>query len=120
MARDEREAAELAGVTWQPEISKLAQTLQRGGDEESWLRLTRTRTNKTQVTIPGLQIIAFALVLGEHSRDNYYRHERNVCCSILIHANHCFQQGASGLCKSQHQSSVLGHVCNPEGTKQLR
>ena len=51
LAHDEREAAELAGVTWQPEISKMAQTLQRrDADEDSFMRLTRTRTNKTQVT----------------------------------------------------------------------
>ena len=50
LAQDEREAAELAGVTWQPEISKMAQTLQRrDADEDSFMRLTRTRTNKTQV-----------------------------------------------------------------------
>ena len=51
LAQDEREAAELAGVTWQPEISKMAQTLQRrDADEDSFMRLTQTRTNKTQVT----------------------------------------------------------------------
>ena len=50
LAQDERQAAELAGVTWQPEISKMAQTLQRrDADEDSFMRLTRTRTNKTQV-----------------------------------------------------------------------
>ncbi len=50
LAHDEREAAELAGVTWQPEISKMAQTLQRpDAEEDSFMRLTRTRTNKTQV-----------------------------------------------------------------------
>ena len=50
LAQDEREAAELAGVTWHPEISKMAQTLQRrDADEDSFMRLTRTRTNKTQV-----------------------------------------------------------------------
>ncbi|DBA69215.1 TPA: hypothetical protein ACH3X2_013046 [Trebouxia sp. C0005] len=49
LAQDEREAAELAGITWQPEISKMAQTLQRpDADEDSFMRLTRTRTNKTQ------------------------------------------------------------------------
>ena len=52
LAHDEREAAELAGVTWQPEISKMAQTLQRrDADEDSFMRLTRTCTNKTQVTL---------------------------------------------------------------------
>ncbi|KAL3139442.1 hypothetical protein ABBQ38_003772 [Trebouxia sp. C0009 RCD-2024] len=49
LAQDERAAAELAGVTWHPEISKMAQTLQRrDADEDSFLRLTRPRTNKTQ------------------------------------------------------------------------
>ena len=53
LAHDEREAAELAGVTWQPEISKMAQTLQRrDADEDSFIRLTRSRTNKTQVILP--------------------------------------------------------------------
>ena len=50
LAQDEREAAELAGVTWQPEMSKMAQALQqRDADEDSFMRLTRSRTNKTQV-----------------------------------------------------------------------
>lgn len=52
LAQDERAAAELAGVTWHPEISKMAQTLQRrDADEDSFMRLTRPRTNKTQVIL---------------------------------------------------------------------
>lgn len=64
LAQDERQAAELAGVTWQPEISKMAQTLQRrDADEDSFMRLTRTRTNKTQV-----------ILLATSPKAHLYRH----------------------------------------------
>ncbi|KAK9823252.1 hypothetical protein WJX72_001357 [[Myrmecia] bisecta] len=47
--RAEAEEAELLGVTWRPQISKLAQSIKRGdSDPPPWLRLTQAKTNKTQ------------------------------------------------------------------------
>lgn len=66
LAQDERAAAELAGVTWHPEISKMAQTMQRrDADEDSFMRLTRPRTNKTQVMIMAswLTIIIMTMIV---------------------------------------------------------
>ncbi len=48
--RAEAQEAELLGVTWHPQISKLARDLKRGeSDPSPWLRLTQAKTNKTQV-----------------------------------------------------------------------
>ena len=45
-----REAeAELEGVTWQPEISRMARALKRPGDEERWNYLARTAIHKNRV-----------------------------------------------------------------------
>ena len=45
-----REAeAELEGVTWQPQISRMAKALKRPGDEERWNYLARTAIHKNKV-----------------------------------------------------------------------
>jgi hypothetical protein len=45
-----REAeAELDGVTWQPEISRMARALKRPGDEKRWNYLARTAIHKNKV-----------------------------------------------------------------------
>lgn len=43
------EAAELEGVTWQPQISRMAKALKRPGDEERWNFLARTAIHKNKV-----------------------------------------------------------------------
>ena len=41
--------AELEGVTWQPQISRMAKALKRPGDEERWNYLARTAIHKNKV-----------------------------------------------------------------------
>lgn len=49
-----REAeAELEGVTWQPQISRMAKALKRPGDEERWNYLARTAIHKNKVGCQG-------------------------------------------------------------------
>ena len=49
-----REAqAELEGVTWQPQISRMAKALKRPGDEERWNYLARTAIHKNKVRCLG-------------------------------------------------------------------
>ena len=40
---------ELEGVTWQPQISRMAKALKRPGDEERWNYLARTAIHKNKV-----------------------------------------------------------------------
>ena len=49
-----REAeAELEGVTWQPQISRMAKALKRPGDEERWNYLARTAIHKNKARCMG-------------------------------------------------------------------
>ena len=43
---------ELEGVTWQPQISRMAKALKRPGDEERWNYLARTAIHKNKVGQP--------------------------------------------------------------------
>ena len=51
-ARMREAEAELEGVTWQPQISRMAKALKRPGDEERWNYLARTAIHKNKVRCP--------------------------------------------------------------------
>ncbi|CAL5220772.1 g2838 [Coccomyxa viridis] len=50
-ARMREAEAELEGVTWQPQISRMAKALKRPGDEERWNYLARTAIHKNKERI---------------------------------------------------------------------
>ena len=60
---------ELEGVTWQPQISRMARALKRPGDEERWNYLARTAIHKNKVWprlcifTPGLSFIRQSLTI---------------------------------------------------------
>ena len=59
---------ELEGVTWQPQISRMAKALKRPGDEERWNYLARTAIHKNKVGQPSVYSHQFLSLPGSHSQ----------------------------------------------------
>ena len=57
---------ELEGVTWQPQISRMAKALKRPGDEERWNYLARTAIHKNKVGQPSACSHQLSSLLGSH------------------------------------------------------
>ena len=63
------EAAELEGVTWQPQISRMAKALKRPGDEERWNFLARTAIHKNKVGAAICRVILVREIEGALPRN---------------------------------------------------
>ena len=59
--------SELEGVTWQPQISRMAKALKRPGDEERWNYLARTAIHKNKVGQPSAYSHQLPSLLSSHS-----------------------------------------------------
>ena len=57
---------ELEGVTWQPQISRMAKALKRPGDEERWNYLARTAIHKNKVRQPFVNLRHFLSLLRNY------------------------------------------------------